>query len=69
MRYWSEKSVIVRQGATGLLVVLAASCGGTAGTGADPDRMLEVGPSFAVDAAGAVALSPCDVRNDGVVDR
>jgi hypothetical protein len=47
--------------------VLTAACGGTAGTGADADRMLQVGSCFVIGAAGAVVPTPCDVRNDGVV--
>jgi hypothetical protein len=63
----SEERIIVRQGAVGLLVVLAAACGGTVGIEADADPMLRVGSCFVVEASGSVAPSPCDVRNDGVV--
>ena len=58
---------MIRRGAAALLVVLAAACGGTAEEGTDADLMLRVGSCFVIDAGGAVAPSPCDARNDGVV--
>jgi hypothetical protein len=54
-------------GLSGLLVVLAAACGGTVDPEAEADPTLRVGACFVVDAAGRAAPSSCDVPNDGAV--